>query len=107
MADQCPALPSTPSTSQDPPGPDPGGDFRGKDQPHPLPGRRHREPVREDQQPRAHRHPGVHRLLLFRQPGQAGVQRGYGTTAHICVSLRSTTVSDRSLDYEGLNPPPL
>lgn len=63
--------------SQDSPGADPGGDVCGEDQPDPLAGCSHREPVCENQQPRAHRYPGVHRLLFVRRQGQAGVQRGY------------------------------
>lgn len=50
---------------QHPPRADPGGDVSWEDQPGQVARGCNRESVCEDQQPRTHRHPGVHRLLLL------------------------------------------
>lgn len=63
------------------PSADPGRDVCGEDQSDPMAGVGHGEPLRQDQQPRAHRHPGVHRLLLIRQQGKADFQGGYENTS--------------------------
>lgn len=68
-------------TVQNSPSADPGRDVCGEDQSHPVAGLSYWEPLCQDQQPWAHRHPGVYRLLLIRWQGEAGFQRGYAHTS--------------------------